>query len=713
MKKKFLFFISVFLLSTCATNNGFRAPSSVFNCQDLISEILEANFVSAKRNFSELLEDSYKAGDIRKIENNLDALLFVDYNHSIEELYKLYNLQNSLSSASIRELYNSGEFGFSNRAFSNYLDASEYLQTETPKFNLETLKKIHAKMMRGGIDGIPADAIGKPRVVSIFGTAEGELAVDEDSYQELLKNVYIDVRRLTKKSDGKYYGYISYSNVDQMRPELLAKIKKIDVKLHDDIVKFQTQGTGSLEELTERMVNALVEDLLDWFVKQKNQIGEINSNSKFKAYTKLVAKFQKDLISIHPFRDGNGRSIRQFALYYPFWIEDLPAPRLIDVNSDIFLSDEEWASRIADGVRNSLELYKSMSARIKSGFPVESTPELFAPDLPHKIKIAYKKKTGVVSNYKDEVVDPGQFAKFYAIALTKEEYARDFTQNTDAVYKRITEKFEDFYKRSHMFYDHDKNGKEYLELNFVDNDFIASFANQSFKNKKMYEDKMSRWYSPETIWRGLSRSDKEIKEEEIIGMFSQVHHQFVSNAVSGQMRPRMSDAQLRKVIFNDFNRYNQDLFDETMVEMAKDHSESGPKYGISYGYSTSKNRTVGKAFAMGAMVIAPYGKHQEMQHLLKSRVLVGMKRAKKDVDLTRLKQLRNNFSYKYGRQQEVMGIGAADPDSVDFVQLIDHKGDVIKSYVRNPKNPAQILVFDQEVSSLDELPLRPIEKIDL
>jgi len=60
---------------------------------------------------------------------------------------------------------------------------------------------------------------------------------------------------------------------------------------------------------------------------------------------------------------------------------------------------------------------------------------------------------------------------------------------------------------------------------------------------------------------------------------------------------------------------------------------------------------------------------------LKSRVLVGARRAHKDVDFGRLKQIKDEFSYKYGRQQEVMGIGASDPDAITIVQTIDAEGE--------------------------------------
>ena len=712
MLKKSLLIIVSLLIIACSTTPLTRDPASVLACKDLIEEILQANFVNVKKSFGRFLEDQASDKEAELISKNLDALLFVDYIHSIDELYHYNQLAKGLTDSQIGDIYQNGNYGVS--PFQNYLNASAYLFNDKPKMSFDTLKEVHKKMMADGVDGIPLDQIGVARKMGIMGNATGSMAIDKEVYEELQKNVYLNLDQLRQVSSGKYEGYIHYANIESLNPKLLEKIKSIDKKLFDDLVSYQAAPSSTLyPELTERMVNTLMEDLLSWFVKQRDQIGDIESAAQFKKFVNLIAQFQRDMISIHPFRDGNGRSVRQFALYYPFWLEGLPPPRLVDVNNDIYVSVDKWAEQIADGVGNSLDIYKSMKKRMELGFPIESTPELFAPSIPKRIQIGLKSGKGFNETFKTEEIDPGQFVEYYIQALSQPEIARNIQENPGRTYNQIVDKFETFYKKSHMYYDHQTKGREKLGVNFVDIDFKASFANKSFKDAKQYKTKMERWYRDETIWRGLSRQDREIEESEIVSMFSQIHYQFSSNQVMGQMRPQMKDSDVRRLVFNDFDRYNSELFTDKFIAMARDHSESGPQYGISYGYSTSKNRTVGKAFAMGAMVIAPYGKHQEMQHLLKSRVLVGMKRANKDVDLTRLKQLRNSFSYKYGRQQEVMGIGAADPDSVDFVQLIGADGGVLKSFVRNPKKPSQVLVFESEVSDLTSIPGNPIQVIDL
>ena len=44
-----------------------------------------------------------------------------------------------------------------------------------------------------------------------------------------------------------------------------------------------------------------------------------------------------------------------------------------------------------------------------------------------------------------------------------------------------------------------------------------------------------------------------------------------------------------------------------------------------------------------------------------------------------------------------MGIGASDPDAITIVQTIDAQGEVILSYLRNPKKADEIWVIKGEI----------------
>lgn len=631
-----------------------------------------------------------------KIIDTFDSLLFIDYKHSFDSLYKAAKNQIKLDDTNIQKLYG--------KSFDNYKKASAFLLKDQPPFTLDTIKKTHKLMMDGGIDNIPSETIGKMRVVDMVGNVTK--GIPQDAIDEINKNIYLSSEGLIKDAmTGKYTGRIYYPTIKKMRPELAEKLKDIAPQLFDDIHKFNTQNIGNQQDLTAKFVTALSEDLMRWFVKQKDDLGEINTAEKLYAYTRAVAIFQKGLISIHPFRDGNGRTIRQFAIYHAFDSIGFPRPRLVDPDDDLYTSVDSWTESLLDGIRNTQRLYENAEKRLSQGLPLETTPELLVARFKEaeKINLKQQKPEKLTLNYKDSEVDINQIHTFFLLKLENPEMRKRISEEPSVAYNEILKDYYSFYKKNRIDYIHEKKGLEHLSVNFIDSDFIATFANRSYKKTFAWKEKMAKWYTDTTVWRGLSRQDQEIEENEILGMFKAVNKQFVSNNVGKKISSSMTSKQVNEIVFQDFSQYNKDLLTNGLEKMAKDHSETGPMYGHSYGYSTSSKREVGKAFAMGAMVVAPYGQHQEFQHLLKSRVLVGMKAGKKDVVLARLKQMRPEFSYIYPRQQEIMGIGAADPDSVMFVQLIDESGEVIKSYVRNPNNPSEIIVIKKEINSVEEL----------
>ena len=710
MKLNIFFLLFSLVLSSCSTSlyvNDFnRSPASIesFSCNEIISTFTKgsANFLTSRKKFSKKLLQQYSTSKAKVIDQNLNALLFIDYTHSFDILESLYKGSKKLDSSNIFDLYNSGRA----KPFDNFVKTSEYLQRYRPEFSFESLKKVHMKMMHGNVDGIDSSALGKVRNEVIIGNIPAGDPISKEAYKVLEDNPYISTSWIKKNSNG-YYGEIGYPNPMDFTDEVALKIKKSDRVLYNDLVAYRDYETGDLEELTSRMVNALTEDLMDWFVKKRDQIGPLTRKSNFVKYTELIARFQRDLISIHPFVDGNGRSVRQFSLYYPFWLEGLPPPRLTDPDADLYTPIEKWSEQIIEGMENSMKVYSSLNERIDLGLPLESTPELLLPSIPNKISIHKRilKPRKLLKDYKFETVRPSQFGEYVFQRLQDKSIYNDYLDSPYVLLKKLTDDFEKYYQTSRMDYLHPKFGEEKLQLGLVGRDFMHMFGDKSFRDIDKWNYKMNRWYDDSILWRGLAGQDRKTSEKEILSMFTTINDHFVSNNNIGRSGDKI------KLAKKEFEKYNEDVVEGGLVRMATDHSESGPLYGESYGYSTSRKRSVGKAFAMGAMVIADYGKHQDFQHLLKSRVLVGMKKSIKDVDLARLKQMRPEFSYSYPRQREVMGIGATDPDAVMFIQTIDSNGKVILSYVRNPKNPKEILVFDKEVSEISEISGTPIQKI--
>lgn len=668
-----------------------------------------------------------------KIIDNLESLYFVDYSHHVDELDNFLQGSKEVAKSPMSARYEK-------EAFNNFKATRSYLLNTKPEINKDTLLEVHRRMMKGGVEDVPVKDMGVIREGHWYGNVPGNFPIDEAIKKEVAANPYLTWIEEGSTGDGKYYGKIYYPNVELVKKEGLDLIRKkqpdlvLEIEEYQNIRKLQQDKydeykafvdkhgktpqakkiydeyevlfrrdkelTATQTKTTQRLVDAMVDDLMDWFTRERTLIGDINTPEKLDQYVNIVAKFQRDLVSIHPLSNGNGRSTRELALSYALMKEGFPPPRIIDTNADIYRSLDDWKKIIKHGILASDFLVDDLAERIRFGLPIENSVDLITPYTRPPVKMGLKGQKKVQHMDGVEYIDPRLYREIVKREIAVNPGLKDeFKSNPLEAWDKIHKRAEEVFSKNNIYYNHPKKGIERVALNYVDEDFKLLFGKPSYNNKELYDFKMKTWYSNDITWRGLASKHAEKSESEIVQMFSELTSHNASNAVLGKIRGPATPEAIKKAALEDFDKYNNDVFGNGLVQMARDHSETGPMYGISYGYSTSKNRDVGKAFAMGAMVVGEYGAHKapELQALLKSRVLVGARRANKDVDLGRLKQVREEFSYKYGRQQEVMGIGASDPDAITIVQTIDAKGDVMTTYLRNKNNPKELYVIKGDI----------------
>lgn len=660
--------------------------------------------------------------------DNLESLYFIDYRHQVDEMDGFMTGTSKLSESGLSKKY-------SQVPFENYKDTRRYLQTEKPEINKDTLLEVHKRMMKGGVEGIPEEQIGLIRHEHWLGNVPDHAPIDSKTKKVIMENPYLTWVERGALGNDRYYGYIQYPNVEYVKKECLdiirtkheSLVKEIEdyqkiqnkIKEKEDFLKVnpnlldKPQGKMLKEEIeklkiehtnlsknkfeiTKKLVDALVDDVMEWFNLQRALIGEIDSPEKLEQFTNILAKFQRDLISIHPLANGNGRSTRELAFSYAMMREGLPPPRIIDTNADIYKDLKEWQQIVKNGVLASDYLVDDLTERLNFGLPIENSMELITPYIPGKLELVLKDGKRLLKTDGGEFIDPRLYREIFKRELgLRPELKERLKIHPLETWNVIHERAREIFSKNNLYYVHPKNGLERVGIGYADDDFKLLFGHPSFKNKALFDFKMKNWHTKDITWRGMASTTQVKNEDDIIKMFKELTTHNASNKINAKLGSNALPDNIRHEALKDFENYNEDVFGEGLVEMAKDHSETGPLYKMSYGYSTSKNKAVGKAFAMGAMVVGDYGAHTapELQALLKSRILVGARRATKDVDLTRLKQTHEEFSYKFGRQQEVMGIGASDPDAITIVQTIDANGEVMISYLRHPNNPGEVLVI--------------------
>lgn len=666
------------------------------------SDVLKKDYFQKRDELMRLLSKDSKA-----VMDNLDSMYFIDYSDHVDELNHFLKGEKNIVSSKMSSTYD-------HLAFENFKKARDYLLKERPEINKKTLLEIHRRMMAGGLDNVNPSDLGIIRKDIYYGDVPPDYAIDSEILKTIEENPYLRWVQKGKTSDGKFYGEIYYPNPHDIKKEGLDLIRKNHPQLVREIEEYQSvpilkkqkraqfaslpheklyspEGialkneiealerqhaalTRETYELTKRLVDAMVDDLMDWFTRERTLIGDIDSPEKLDRFSNLVAKFQRDLVSIHPLPDGNGRSTRELALSYAMMKEGLPPPRIIDPNADIYRSLDDWKKIIKHGVLSTDYLMDDLTERLKYGLPVENSMELISPYSRPPVKVGLKHENQVSLMNDVEYIDP----RFYREVLKRElklnpGLKNDFKENPVKAWDQLHKKTGEIFSKNNLYYIHPENGIERVAVGYVDEDFKFLFGKPSFNNKELFDFKLKTWYSDEINWKGVPTSNSEVTESQIVQMFTELTPAHASDSVLKKAGMSSSPEQIRKSALEDFEEFNEDVFNVGLSKKSSDHKNS-------YGYSTSKNPEVEKNYAKGS---GP-------------TLLIGAKRANKDLDVDRLRQVREDFS-KSQKVQEVIGIGACDPDAVTIIQKIDVNGEVTFSYLRNKNNPKEIMVIRGEV----------------
>lgn len=126
----------------------------------------------------------------------------------------------------------------------------------------------------------------------------------------------------------------------------LERLKKIHKYLFNDIYYFAGEFRRSTMAKTTRQFYD-PEYIKDELEKTLNILNEnVNDVYDKRKYSYVLAKAYYDLMSIHPFREGNGRSVREYLRELVLYKnKDLPFKVKLDfskMNSDLFLKAVEY-----------------------------------------------------------------------------------------------------------------------------------------------------------------------------------------------------------------------------------------------------------------------------------------------------------------------------------------------------------------------------------
>lgn len=623
------------------------------------------------------------------VEHALAATEFFDYHHLIP--FMLENLfSGRRQSFDFKNLYDGPKDFIEGSPFRNYLEIRDHLLSDNKiPVSPELLKLIQKQSMKEGVEGLEDTDLGVFRSTKQLGKVSGQYGITGLEIKAINANPYLYFKADSSKSaslhpiwqniklwsnfpvvksgENIFSGYIHFPSVLTAKDEVINILQKSHPELYLKILIARQENSAPSyrppPHLEKQFISALIEERFQRFQVEREALGDIRIGVNERVYVDLVADFQRDLVSIHPFANGNGRSTR-ILMNYLLAREGLPPVRLADTAADLQLSPQEWRDVVYDGVVRSAHLYGDLVFRIRHGLTVEYAPDFLQPALPHEI-------------------DGAQFVAFLkALGDFHPRIKEEIQVEKSRAMGNILNIFNNFY-RTRM---------QTSSLRFVDPDFVDLYGVIRSHKKSLWDGKISRWYDTTTLlWRGVSYRNKEFSRAELLDFFKQPSRQLISNLAQQGLQ---DGASFKQAALADFSRYNQDLLNGKVIDTVVAHQGAQSGYQDSYGLSTSKKESIAKDFAMGAEVLAPLGKHMHpsLQEKIKSRIVVASFKALKDVDVSLLPNADVSFRNKFTNEAEVLAIGGADPDSVVLIQRLNAQGEVIETLVRNFEKPDEILV---------------------
>jgi hypothetical protein len=367
------------------------AQSQVLSSSALIAdqELLQYRRSQAEKNF-ELSLSQVSLPKRTLIQNFLDGLYFIDFGHAAPELLEVFLHQRELKDIQFPSMYDhEGEPALaSNKA------AQKFLSNLHVRLTLQAVRAMH--MHAAPWVNVDGKGPGTIRSKFVYGPEfENGLhptqieAINESPYLRFMPatGIYADVFQGVENAPlgDRIRGAIVYPRPRDLKPEAMNRLKASQPALAKKVLQYQKQfgadPTNRSEELTRELITALLKERVETFEKERAKLGELSTPAAVEKYVQLIANFQKDYVSIHPFPDGNGRTSR-LLLSFLAQREGLPAPRLVYPNEDLFWKVGMWQNQIREGMVATAKLKQDLILRLKSSQPLEDSVALATPVLP-------------------------------------------------------------------------------------------------------------------------------------------------------------------------------------------------------------------------------------------------------------------------------------------------------------------------------------------
>ncbi|MCX6783664.1 MAG: Fic family protein [candidate division WWE3 bacterium] len=317
------------LLDDCeAKYSGTKSLTGVIKDQAKVigARLLEITQTPSRKRQERFREDSVKLEEALGITDTYsrtnEALLFIDP-----------PFLKTLSLAGVPH----PEEGFGIAAWQNWLKARAEARN-TENLDLATVMHLH-EVVAAGLGETVAGKIRQEGALGGDYTETGTaLHLKSQQLQALAGNPLLKINTLGEESAGVL---IIYPNA-KYQESYSACLKT----LPEDV-----QQAEKAVLTTESLIKALLKETLSWYENEEAKLkADLDPSQREKdlQVIKIAAELQQRIVSIHPFRDGNGRLSRLLMNYV--LEKHGVAPSIIELgDQDIFYTPEEWAKLVEEG----------------------------------------------------------------------------------------------------------------------------------------------------------------------------------------------------------------------------------------------------------------------------------------------------------------------------------------------------------------------------
>jgi len=461
-----------------------------------------------------------------------------------------------------RQLFPSGPTRYNRngeRPFDGYLTAREHLKTlPLSEIGLSQLLEIHKKLMsRDSIredtgkvfqtDQVPArnsqglkdSELGQIRSEGVGFEVDGKYVPSAlNGIGHYLTELSRNNIYLKHKSDGSlsYADIFYWRTIDSKKPlsdQLVLKLQELEKKhgisglRNLDIPEVAEAQRALLSELTDRLWKETISDL------EKAQTNQ--------QVIQVAARFQQDLISIHPFLDGNGRLAR---LLTEKLLESkgLPPPLYTHWGEDATLSRTQMESQIARGVLLSQDYHEALKEALTRGESFDSVPNpvlaIRAQELLGGIQEPFDPKAFLswVSNRRESLSDFSESVRaFHKSQNTPAAHSLFSQKDLDWLVSHLGGELRHFSPDEFLLWKRDQTGlpedlkiqvdlymswlRDFISsdsetsIRLASGDFQRSFGRLS-ETAEEHEEKMNRFYRSKFLYRGVP-VEKYLSDQEL------------------------------------------------------------------------------------------------------------------------------------------------------------------------------------------------------